>query len=145
MTVKPCPLCERVANAAKDPMLVAELETGVAVLFEHQFFRGYTLFISKRHASELFELDAGWRARFLKEMTRVARAVHAAFKPRKMNYELLGNVVPHLHWHLIPRYADDPKPGAPIWEIEAGVREVKPSAAEAARLRDQILGHLCEA
>lgn len=140
-----CPLCDRVADAAKDPMLVAELETGVAVLFEHQFYRGYTLFISKRHASELFELEAAWRSKFLEEMTRVAAAVHAAFKPRKINYELLGNVAPHLHWHLIPRYENDPKPGAPIWETDARIRQVKPTADVVARLRDRILGQLCPA
>ncbi len=137
-----CSLCDRVANAAKDPMLVAELETGVAVLFEHQFYRGYTLFISKRHASELFELEAGRRARFLEEMTRVAKAVHAAFKPRKINYELLGNVAPHLHWHIVPRYENDPKPGAPIWELDPKVRQAVPNPAEAADLLKRIRAEL---
>ena len=33
-----------------------------------------------------------------------------------MNYEALGNTSAHLHWHLIPRHVDDPRPGGPVWE-----------------------------
>jgi diadenosine tetraphosphate (Ap4A) HIT family hydrolase len=45
----------------------------------------------------------------------VARALIGAYRPLKMNYETLGNSLPHLHTHLIPRYADgDPRPGQPF-------------------------------
>jgi diadenosine tetraphosphate (Ap4A) HIT family hydrolase len=56
------------------------------------------------------------RALFLHEMAEVAAAVFRAFTPAKLNYELLGNTVPHLHWHLVPRHIDDPRLFAPIWE-----------------------------
>jgi diadenosine tetraphosphate (Ap4A) HIT family hydrolase len=69
----------------------------------------------------LHELGLSFRARFLVEMSLVAEVVHKTFRPRKMNYELLGNVVPHLHWHLLPRYAEDPNPKGPIWEVERSV------------------------
>jgi diadenosine tetraphosphate (Ap4A) HIT family hydrolase len=49
-------------------------------------------------------------------MSLVAEAVFRAFTPRKLNYELLGNAVPHLHWHLFPRHSDDPHPRGPVWE-----------------------------
>jgi diadenosine tetraphosphate (Ap4A) HIT family hydrolase len=49
-------------------------------------------------------------------MALVAEAMFRAFRPAKLNYELLGNTEPHLHWHLIPRYRDDPKPKIPVWE-----------------------------
>jgi diadenosine tetraphosphate (Ap4A) HIT family hydrolase len=43
--------------------------------------------------------------------------VRARFKPVKLNYMTLGNTVPHLHTHVLPRYQDDPAPGGPIaWE-----------------------------
>jgi diadenosine tetraphosphate (Ap4A) HIT family hydrolase len=45
----------------------------------------------------------------------LARAVEECFRPHKLNYELLGNQVPHLHWHVVPRYADDPDRLDPIW------------------------------
>jgi diadenosine tetraphosphate (Ap4A) HIT family hydrolase len=44
----------------------------------------------------------------------VAHALQAVFAPVKMNYNVLGNWVPHLHTHLVPRYADDPRPGWPF-------------------------------
>lgn len=50
------------------------------------------------------------------EMSDVAQALFHAFRPRKLNYEALGNTVPHLHWWLTPRYDDDSRPRAPIWE-----------------------------
>src|SRR5206468_9134801 len=43
-------------------------------------------------------------------------------KPRKMNYEALGNTVGHLHWHLFPRYEWDPHPKRPIWETSHSPR-----------------------
>ncbi len=48
-------------------------------------------------------------------MSIVAEAVFNIYKPDKMNYELLGNGVPHLHWHLVPRVAGDTPKKGPIW------------------------------
>jgi hypothetical protein len=49
-----------------------------------------------------------------REVLRVARAIEAAFSPIKLNYDVLGNSVPHLHTHIVPRYAEDPRPGWPF-------------------------------
>ena len=95
---------------------VAELPASVAILGGDQFYRGYTMVVARTHATELYHLPDAERARYLDDMVRVARAIDAAFRPRKMNYECLGNTVGHLHWHLFPRYADDPTPLRPIWE-----------------------------
>ena len=45
----------------------------------------------------------------------MAQALYSQFKPDKINYELLGNMVPHIHWHLVPRFATDPLWPRPIW------------------------------
>ena len=89
---------------------VALLPTAVAVLASDQYYPGYTLVIARRHATELYHLPDDESTVYFQDMLRVARAVDRAFSPRKMNYELLGNTVAHLHWHLFPRYADDPNP-----------------------------------
>lgn len=57
-------------------------------------------------------------------MAEVGHAVVRAFEPRKLNYEALGNGTPHLHWHLIPRYANDPHPNGPVWENLAFLRQL---------------------
>jgi len=81
------------------------------------------------------------RSRFLEEMALVAEAVFRAFDPRKLNYELLGNAVPHLHWHLVPRYADDPNPRWPARNNQAffdAARGTEIDGAELAELRNRV-------
>lgn len=120
-----CLICNRIADirAGISAYIVAESDTGYAVIGDHQFYRGYTLFLSKTHASELHELEPAVRRQFLEDMSDVAAAVFRAFRPRKLNYELLGNKDIHLHWHLFPRHADDPIPEMPIWCNSKDVRE----------------------
>ncbi len=55
-------------------------------------------------------------------MSQVAEAVYRAFKPKKLNYELLGNTDTHIHWHIFPRHEDDPLPDRAIWNIEKEIR-----------------------
>lgn len=76
----------------------------------------------KWHMEELYQLADKERKTFLEDMSKVARGLSEVFRPDKMNYELLGNGMPHLHWHLIPRYKTDPFWGRPIW---AGSRRRK--------------------
>jgi len=49
------------------------------------------------------------------EVSLVSEALHDVFRPDKINYELLGNMVPHMHWHLVPRFASEPLWPRPIW------------------------------
>ena len=137
-----CVICERIDRIKNgtNPFFVKELDTGYVVLGDHQYFRGYTLFLSKIHAHELHELDTAFRKQYLWEMSEVAAAVFRAFTPDKMNYELLGNTERHLHWHLFPRYADDPNPNRPVWEHDHPPKP--PSDAESARTIDAIRRHL---
>jgi diadenosine tetraphosphate (Ap4A) HIT family hydrolase len=137
-----CEICERIAHFTPDnPYLIAELETGYAVLGDNQYYRGYTIFLAKQCVPELHELPPGVRSRFLEEMAQVAEAVFRTFEPRKLNYELLGNSVSHLHWHLFPRYADDPNPRWPVWNnpvfLEAAPR-TEIDEAELASRRDSV-------
>ncbi len=77
--------------------------------------RGYTISIWRgRHVAEPTELSDKEASAYWLEMLRVGRALERHLEPVKMNYDLLGNSLPHLHTHLIPRYADDPRPGWPF-------------------------------
>lgn len=104
-----CLICDRIKmiQENKNPYFVRELETGYVVLGDHQHFEGYTLFLCKEHKTELFQMDAAMKIKYLEEMSVVAEAVARAFGAEKMNYELLGNGDTHLHWHLFPRVGGD--------------------------------------
>jgi diadenosine tetraphosphate (Ap4A) HIT family hydrolase len=77
--------------------------------------RGYTIVTWRgRHVAEPTELEEKEASAYWHEVLRVAKALEEHLTPVKMNYDLLGNSLPHLHTHLVPRYADDPKPGWPF-------------------------------
>lgn len=119
-----CFVCDRIkaTKEGNNPYLVKELETGYVVIGDYQHFKGYTLFLYKEHAVELFDLDPEIRAKHLEEMCLVAEAVKRAFGAGKMNYECLGNGEggAHIHWHLFPRVPGDlgeygNKGKGPVW------------------------------
>lgn len=90
-------------------------EVSDAYLQRAEIQRGYTISIWRgRHVAEPTELDDDEAAAYWLEVVRVGRALEQHLQPVKMNYDLLGNSLPHLHTHLIPRYADDPRPGWPF-------------------------------
>jgi diadenosine tetraphosphate (Ap4A) HIT family hydrolase len=75
---------------------------------------GYVCVVSKGHVVEPFELDRDDAHAFWDAAMDVARAVREAVGARKMNYEIHGNTLQHLHLHLYPRFAGDPFEGSPI-------------------------------
>ncbi|MDE3118853.1 MAG: HIT family protein [Nitrospirota bacterium] len=96
---------------------IADFDLTVAYLFEDQFFPGWTVLVLKRHATELYELTEEERSQMIEEVTAMAKALAFEFQPVKMNYELLGNQLPHIHWHIIPRLAGDPAPLQAVWTV----------------------------
>ncbi|MFO0880474.1 MAG: HIT family protein [Gemmataceae bacterium] len=126
MSDSACPFCRKLAG--QDPWsaegVLWEFPHSVAVLGPWQWYHGYCVVVARCHARELFDLPDDTRRAYLDEITLVARAIHTAWQPIKMNYELLGNQVPHLHCHLFPRYAHDPARLAPVWlALDAAERD----------------------
>ncbi|XVJ58741.1 MAG: HIT family protein [Tepidisphaera sp.] len=118
-----CEICKRIGEAreGRHAGLIAELDTGYAVLGDSQFFRGYSVLLCKTPATELFELPRETRARYLEEVSQLAEAVAKATGCHKINYECLGNQVHHLHFHVFPRRETDPQPLMPVWgQMPAG-------------------------
>ena len=106
---------------------ISELGLSVAYLHEDQFFPGWTVLVLKRHATELFDLTREERSQLIEEVTEVARTLAVVFDAVKINYELFGNKVPHIHWHIIPRLADDPDPRETVWAVKHDRRRLKPA------------------
>ena len=77
--------------------------------------KGLTVVVWRgRHVAEPTELNEQEATSYWRELLTVGRAIEQVFMPVKLNYNLLGNSVPHLHTHVVPRYADDPRPGWPF-------------------------------
>jgi diadenosine tetraphosphate (Ap4A) HIT family hydrolase len=105
-----CPIC---ANG--EPLdIVAELAATWITAQVEAPLPGYVCVVSKRHVVEPFELPAPELIAFWQEAMIAARTVSDLFRPMKMNYEIHGNTIPHLHLHLYPRFPDDPYVGGPI-------------------------------
>jgi len=68
---------------------------------------GFCRVIWNRHVSEMSELTYGERDLLMNLVFAVERAIKSTMEPFKINLASLGNQVPHLHWHVIPRYKDD--------------------------------------
>ena len=131
-----CPMCQTVAELerAERRDLVWHFPHSIAIVGPWQFYTGYCVLLSRDHATELSQLGLNRRA-FLDEMSLLAEAIEDCFQPHKLNYELLGNHVPHLHWHLFPRYADDPERLQPVW---LALERAKSDPAEKTRLETGV-------
>lgn len=111
MTV--CPMCSRWDVDAD--LRIVELPHSYVILNRDQYFPGYTLLFTKNHATELFHLHRDVRAALMDEVSLVAEALYSTYTPAKINYELLGNMVPHIHWHIVPRFSSEQLWPRPIW------------------------------
>jgi diadenosine tetraphosphate (Ap4A) HIT family hydrolase len=101
----------------EDVLWIAELGISTLLLYRDQRFRGYCLLsFSSWDATRLEALDDADYHQFMQDLRQASTAIRAALTPDHMNYELLGNSNPHLHWHIVPRYKTDPRWGQPIWE-----------------------------
>ena len=91
---------------------------GDAHLERHAIARGHAIVIFRdRHVADFTSLSTSEVAAYWLDIHSVAQMIEHVFAPCHMNYQLLGNSVPHLHVHLVPRYLDDPAPGKPLpWE-----------------------------
>jgi diadenosine tetraphosphate (Ap4A) HIT family hydrolase len=105
-----CPVCLRGRPADS----IAELDASYLLAGEDAPMRGYCFLLLKRHAVELYELSPGEAAGFMRDIQRVSRVVHEITRAVKLNYEIHGNTIPHLHLHLFPRYAGDAFENQPI-------------------------------
>lgn len=118
-----CNLISRI-DVDEQKYFISELETGYVFLSSKwQYFKGYTLFVSKIHVNEIHLMPIEFRKKHLFEMSIVSEAVQNTFKAVKINCESLGNSCSHVHWHIIPRYGNDPLPGKAIWNMDRSIIE----------------------
>lgn len=123
---KNCPFCLTRPDVNEYTFKVADLAFSTLYLERNQLYRGYCILqFNKRHVTGIELLTADEFLAFSHDLRRAARAIAEVVAPDHMNYATLGNVIPHLHYHIIPRYRNDPRWGAPIWETSLEAMPVK--------------------
>lgn len=106
-----CPICLQ----GKPRGMMAELDASFLTAIEDESpMKGYCCLVLKRHAVELHELSSEEAAALMRDIQRASKAVHEVTGAVKLNYEIHGNTIPHLHMHLFPRYIGDAFEGQPI-------------------------------
>ena len=127
-------------------------EEGGTVLWRDDFCRvvrvpgadypGFCRVILNRHVAEMTDLADDERLRMMRVVFATEAALRSLFRPLKMNLASFGNKVPHVHWHVIPREADDPHFPDPSWgpplRPAPAARAAVSDAAIASRLAESL-------
>ena len=112
-----CPVCNLIHTGQPEDehgIAVADLRLSRLFLVKTQYVPGYCVLMCHKHVIEPSELTADERRLFFDDLALVGTSLQEIFQADKMNYNILGNVIPHLHIHIVPRYFTDSAPNRPI-------------------------------
>lgn len=104
-------------GSGDNPRVIARVNAGWVMLGSSQFLRGYSLLVPDPVVSDLNQLNAEQRKTLLYEMSVVGDALLHVTGAERINYEILGNLEPALHVHILPRFRDEPEAlkTKPVW------------------------------
>jgi len=104
-------------------------------------YPGFCRVILNQHLKEMADLSDSDRNAFMRVVFAVEQALTILMRPDKINLASLGNLVPHVHWHVIPRFRDDPHFPQPIWGARArdGSRRAAPDLEKLRNTLDEFL------
>jgi diadenosine tetraphosphate (Ap4A) HIT family hydrolase len=106
-----CELCELALDT------VWQNEKFSVIIVDDAAHPGFCRIIWRDHVREMSDLSQPDRLLLNEALHQVELAVREVMQPLKVNLASLGNMVPHLHWHIIARYADDAQFPAPVWAV----------------------------
>jgi len=130
-----CDLC-----AGAGGLLLWEDPRCRVVLVEEPGYAGYCRVIWKAHVAEMTDLSNADRSHCLRVVFAVESVLRELLSPHKINLASLGNFTPHVHWHVIPRFRDDPHFPQAIWALRQ--REAPPEKPGHTDLPGQIARQL---
>lgn len=131
-----CPLCE----AAGEEVLWQDDFCRVIYVTDTPDYPGFCRVILNRHVKEMTDLAPAERSRLMQMVCKTEQAVRDVLHPDKINLASLGNVVPHLHWHVIPRFENDRHFPNPIWGEAKREVAPEPPAALVEKLKHALSG-----
>jgi len=116
------------------------------VLVDEPGYPGFCRVIWKAHVREMTDLAERERSHLMRVVFAIETVLRERLKPHKINLASLGNMTPHLHWHVIPRFETDPHFPQPVWgQQQREIRlEVSPDAGAqlGAQLAPMLLSRL---
>lgn len=134
-----CAYCMRGELLDKFGIYVCDLSVSTLILFKEQSHPGRCIVAYKDHVSEIVDISDEERSAFFADVARAAKAIHAVFKPDKLNYGAYGDTGCHLHMHLVPKYRDGFEWGG-VFEMNPGKKLLTEEeyAEMIARIRDAV-------
>ena len=133
-----CPLCQ-----ARNENVLWHDATLRVVQVGDPDYSGFCRVVLNRHVKEMTDLPPAERLHFMQAVFAVEAALRELLHPDKVNLASLGNQVPHLHWHVIPRFADDKHFPDPVWASAQRVGHAHP--VDGVRLMQVVARHLANA
>jgi len=135
-----CELC-----AAKHEDVIVNTPKFRVILVDDANYPGFCRVIWNAHFKEMTDLAIADRSAMMQAVCKVEQAIRDVMQPHKINLASLGNMVPHLHWHVIPRYQDDAHFPNPVWAATNRVSaEVEAKRALLPALRELIKREFAE-
>lgn len=105
-----CELCRSPGG-----LLVAQNGPWRAIRVDDEAFPAFYRLVHREHVAEMSDLAASERARCLELLVGIEQILREVLRPTKINLASLGNMVPHLHWHVIARFDWDSHFPHPVW------------------------------
>lgn len=139
METTACELCDGLGG---DPLWQDDFCR--VVLVKDDDYPGFCRVILQRHVREMTDLEATDRQRLMRVVFATESAVRDVLNPHKINLASLGNMTPHVHWHVIPRFADDRHFPAPIWAAPKREPASVAPADLSSRLKQALSAHLSQ-
>jgi len=126
-----CPLC----HPESETVLWQDARCRV-ILVDDPDYPGFCRVVWREHVKEMTDLNKADRAHFMSVVFATEQVLRVAIHPDKINLASLGNQVPHLHWHVIPRYTGDAHFPDPVWSVRR--RDAGRAGIERATLKEQL-------
>ena len=134
MSSTECELCQQAGGE-----VLVQRPAWRVVLVDEPAFPGYCRVIWNAHVREMTDLSAAEQQQLMAVVWAVEKSLRAVLQPLKINLASLGNVTPHLHWHIIPRWQTDSHFPAPVWAAKRRLPDLTCSKEQLVLLRQVII------
>lgn len=117
-----CFYCNKIEKLNELMIEVKELNVSTLYLFKEQTYKGRCIVAYKDHVNELFDLNEKELELYMKDVTHVASILKRIFKAEKINLGVYSDKLPHLHFHVVPKYIDETSWGT-TFEMSPNIRK----------------------